>query len=76
MVGERLIREAADGGNARFQYVYGNILSQGLSGVYFDSNGNSEYFRDEPMIDLAKQYWRMAAEQGLEEAKLKLEKVY
>ena len=76
LVGERLIHEAADGGNARFQYVYGNLLSRGLSGVYIDSDGNSTYFRDEPMIDLAKQYWRMAAEQGLEEAKLKLERVY
>ena len=75
MAGERLIREAADSGIPRFQYVYGNLLERGLTGVYV--NGDQEqYFRTEPRIDLAKEYWELAARQGYEKAQLKLEKVY
>ena len=76
MAGERMIKESADSGNARFQYIWGNRLARGVHGVFIDEEGNSEYFVDEPRMDEAKQYWQLAADQGIEEAKLKLEKIY
>ena len=75
MAGERLIREAADSGIPRFQYVYGNLLERGLTGVYVKGD-QEQYFRTEPRIDLAKEYWELAAKQGHEKAQLKLEKEY
>ena len=75
LAGERLIKEAADSGLPQFQFIYGNHLERGLTGVYV--NGDREqFFRTEPRIDLAKEYWEMAAKQGHKKAQLKLEKVY
>lgn len=75
LAGERLIKEAADSGLSQFQYIYGNLLERGLTGVYVQGD-QEQFFRTEPRIDLAKKYWEMAAEQGNKKAQLKLEKVY
>lgn len=75
-VGERLIQEAADNGIAQFQYYFGNLLEKGLIGAWIDGDGTIHYFREEPRIEEAKLYWRLAANQGVEEAALKLEKLY
>lgn len=75
LVGQRLIREAADSGISQFQFLYGNLLERGLTGVYVKGD-QEQFFRTEPRVDLAKEYWEMAAKQGHEKAQLKLEKVY
>ena len=75
VAGERLIKEAADSGLAQFQFIYGNLLEKGLTGFYV-IDYEEKYLRGEPQIALAKKYWELAANQGYEEATLKLEKLY
>ena len=75
LAGQRMIKEAADSGLALFQLLYGNILEKGLLGVYVEGD-QVQFYRTEPRIDLAKKYWKMAANQGNEVAQLKLEKEY
>ena len=75
LAGQRLIKEAADSGISQFQFLYGNLLERGLTGVYVKGD-QEQFFRTEPRVDLAKEYWEMAAKQGHEKAQLKLEKVY
>ncbi|MBO5563446.1 MAG: sel1 repeat family protein [Bacteroidales bacterium] len=76
MAGERYIKEAADSGIAQFQYIYGVLLEKGLTGAYIYGSGNTEYFRTESQLSLAKEYWNLAAKQGYEPAISKLEKLY
>lgn len=74
-VGEAMIKAAADSGLSQFQYIYGNILERGLTGYYVKGD-QEQYFKTEPQLDLAKQYWALAAKQGHKKAQLKLEKMY